>query len=150
MQNQIILLAVLSVIGFFILGFICLRLQKKIKTLMGGVASTDESLLGDLIRRLTRTELQIENLEPRLNNVEKISKIAVQKVGFVRFNPFKNTGGDNSFIISLLDQNNDGVILSSLYTREGVRIYAKSVERGKPRHPLSGEETNLLEKTLHK
>ncbi len=150
LQNQFILLAALSAIGFFILGTACIRLQKKIKTLLGGVSSTDESLPGDLIRRLTRTELKIENLEPRIDRIENIAKLSLQKVGFVRFNPFENTGGDNSFVISLLDQNNDGVLLSSLYTREGVRIYAKSVERGKSRYPLSEEEANLLDDTVKK
>ena len=82
--------------------------------------------------------------------LEKISHVSIQKVGFLRFNPFQDTGGDQSFILTLLDRDNNGVLISSLYARGGVRIYAKNIERGKAKHPLSKEEKEVLEETIRK
>ena len=76
--------------------------------------------------------------------------MSVQKVGFLRFNPFQDTGGDNSFALALLDRENNGVILSSFYTREGVRIYAKQIENGASRQALSDEEKKVLEEALNR
>lgn len=125
-------------------------LRKKIKLLFGGVDSDSETMQKDLIRRLARAETKIETLEPRLELVEQISKISVQKVGFKRFNPFQDTGGDNSFVLALLDRDNNGIIISSLYAREGGRLYGKSVEKGKSKHTLSDEEKNILEEAVQK
>ena len=102
----------------------------------------------DLLRRLTKVETKLEEIKPRLQIVEGLSKISVQKVGFLRFNPFQDTGGDNSFVIALLDRENNGILVSSLYTRGGVRVYGKSVGQGKSKQPLSEEEQKVLEEAV--
>ncbi len=81
-------------------------------------------------------------------DLQKICDISVQKVGVVRFNPFKDTGGDQSFIIALLDSNNKGVVLSSLYTREGTRVYTKPIEKGGSTYHLSKEEKEAIAKAI--
>jgi len=69
----------------------------------------------------------------------------IQKIGLVRFNPFKDTGGDQSFILSLLDAHNTGVVISGLYSRTGTRWYAKKVVVGKgSEHELSDEEVKAV------
>jgi hypothetical protein len=66
-------------------------------------------------------------------------------VGLLRFNPFKDTGGDQSFILSLVDKTDTGVIISGLYSRSGLRWYAKKVKNGKGIvHELSEEEKKAL------
>ena len=63
----------------------------------------------------------------------------------LRFNPFKDTGGDQSFIISLVDSYNTGVVISGLYSRSGTRWYAKQVIDGKGvEHELSTEENKAI------
>lgn len=94
--------------------------------------------------RITRMERRVDAFEPRVSALEKISEISVQKVGFLRFNPFDDTGGDQSFALALLNRNNNGVVLSGLYTRQGVRTYAKGISRGEASHPLSAEEKHVL------
>lgn len=64
----------------------------------------------------------------------------LQKVGVVRFNPFKDMGGNQSFAIALIDKNNDGLVISALHTRERVNIFAKPIENGSSSFPLSKEE----------
>lgn len=79
------------------------------------------------------------------DRIEKDGNFHIQKVGLVRFNPFKDTGGDQSFILSLVDKNDTGVIISGLYSRSGLRWYAKKVDSGKGvEHELSDDEKKAL------
>ena len=110
----------------------------------------DEELTHGLMRRIARLEAKSEEINPRIARLETIAVASIQKVGFVRFNPFPDTGGDNSFMLVLLDHDNTGVLLSSLYMREGARLYAKAIEKGKPKHVLSSEENKILEETLQR
>jgi hypothetical protein len=66
-------------------------------------------------------------------------------VGLLRFNPFKDTGGDQSFILALVDAHDTGVIITALYSRSGTRWYSKRVTKGKgTEHELSDEEKKAL------
>jgi hypothetical protein len=85
--------------------------------------------------------LKIKGLE---NTLEK----TIQKIGVVRFNPFNDIGGDQSFIIALLDDKNNGFLISSLFVKEGSRVYAKAVKQGKSDHTLLKEETEAIEKAI--
>lgn len=73
-------------------------------------------------------------------------KLYFQKSAFVRYNPFEETGGDQSFIVAILDGNNSGFVISSLHSRNGTRIYAKQISMGKESHQLSKEEKEVVEK----
>jgi hypothetical protein len=66
----------------------------------------------------------------------------------VRFNPFSDTGGDQSFVIALLDGKNNGVVFSSLYTRGQPLVYAKPIEAGASRYQLSKEEADALARAI--
>lgn len=125
-------------------------LKKKLGILFGTSGKDAGNAEQETLRRLAKTEAKIENLEPRVNLLESISKTSVQKVGFLRFNPFRDTGGDQSFILVMLDRENNGVAVSSLYAREGIRLYAKEIFGGKSKHPLSAEEKKVLEDTVNK
>ena len=125
-----------------------LDLRRKWNKLFGKKSETSAELLAEAMRRLNMAEEKIGVLEPRVDTLEAIGKVALQKVGFMRFNPFNDTGGDQSFAVALLDRENNGVVISSLYTREGVRTYAKYIENGAPKHPLSEEEKMVLRQAL--
>lgn len=149
LENQFFVLLGLILLASGLLGWFLLDVRRRVAILFGDGGKGGD-LQKDIIRRLARTEAKLEEIEPRLNLVEEISKVSVQKVGFLRFNPFTDTGGDNSFILAMLDRKNNGVILTSLYTREGMRIYAKRVEEGKTKQQLSEEEHKVLEETIRK
>jgi hypothetical protein len=75
---------------------------------------------------------------------------AISKVGLTRFNPFDGLGGDQSFIITLLDKQNTGIILTSLHNRDFTRIYAKTIKDGQPQNTtLSKEEKNAILKIIN-
>lgn len=68
----------------------------------------------------------------------------IQQIGVVRFNPFEDTGGDQSFVIALLDGRGSGFVLTSLHGRAGTRVYAKPVEHGQAVYALSTEEQEAI------
>lgn len=109
---------------------------------------TKESLTAVLDKMLGELQLakkDIANLSIQYDKIEKDSSLHIQKIGLVRFNPFKDTGGDQSFILSLLDAHNTGVVISGLYSRTGTRWYAKKVIDGRGfEHELSGEEMKAI------
>jgi hypothetical protein len=75
---------------------------------------------------------------------------AISKVGLTRFNPFDGLGGDQSFIITLLDKQDSGIILTSLHNRDFTRVYAKTIKDGQPQNTtLSKEEKNAILKTIN-
>jgi len=90
-------------------------------------------------------EKNFEKLSEELENLKKESQFSIQKIGLVRFNPFKEIGGDQSFSVALLDGNDSGIVITSLYTREGSRVYGKPIEKGLSKYLLSEEENQVLE-----
>jgi hypothetical protein len=100
-------------------------------------------------------------LEREVKNAEGVSELRkevsllfeqgvghFQKMGLIRFNPFKETGGDHSFSLALLDGKDTGIIITGLHTRERTRVYVKAVKEGKSEFELSEEEKKALVKAL--
>jgi hypothetical protein len=102
-------------------------------------------ILEDVLKSQAQNKKDIEMLRTICDRIDKEGHFHIQKVGLLRFNPFKDTGGDQSFILSLLDKNDSGVIISGLYSRSGLRWYAKRVINGKgTEHELSDDEKKAL------
>jgi len=122
------------------------RVLQHYNRLTKGVSSKSlKSILEDLIKDVDLNKKDIELLKEYSAKIQKDGLLHIQKVGLVRFNPFKDTGGDQSFILSLVDGNDTGVIISGLYSRSGTRWYAKRVVEGKAvEHELSEEEKRAL------
>jgi len=101
--------------------------------------------LNQLIEGTKTNREAIETVKEQLKTINLKSLRFLQKIGFKRFNPFADTGGDQSFVLSLLDANLNGVVISSLHSRENTRIYAKAIKNGKPINQiLSKEEAAVL------
>ena len=99
----------------------------------------------NLLKDVGTSRKDIDYLKSYCDKIQKEGLLHIQKIGLVRFNPFKDTGGDQSFILSLVDGNNTGVIISGLYARSGTRWYAKKIVKGKSlEHELSDEEKKAL------
>ena len=148
-QYQFLFLTAVMIAGFAVLGWMILRTRARMKKILGGLRPSGDAG-EDLLRRTMYLEARMEEMAPRLATAEATAVTSIQKVGFVRFNPFQDTGGDNSFSVALLDQKNNGIVLSSLYKRERTNIYAKEVKAGATHIPLSDEEKNVLEIAIHK
>ncbi|MFH1462372.1 MAG: DUF4446 family protein [bacterium] len=88
----------------------------------------------------------LDKVSKELEDLKKESKFSIQKVGMVRFNPFSEVGSDQSFSAALLDSNNSGVVITSLFTREESRVYGKPIKEGLSEYSLSKEEKTAIEK----
>jgi hypothetical protein len=95
---------------------------------------------------LKELEKNLDKFSGELKELKAQTKFAIQKVGIIRFNPFPGVGSDQSFSVALLDKNNDGIVITSLYTREDTRIYAKPIKAGVSEYLLSDEEKEAIEK----
>lgn len=150
-DNLIFILFLIAIIILIVWNFILSgrlwTIKKKLKTFFNGKQATDlEGVLFEEIKRLKKTEAEIKELFKQAKVLEKMAQQSIQKVGVVRFNPFRETGGDQSFVIALLDHYDNGLVISSLFTREGTRIYSKPIETGQSKYPLSKEELEALKK----
>ncbi len=93
-------------------------------------------------------EVKIRDAFLKIKNLEDISEITIRKTGLVRFNPFNNMGGDQSFVIALLDNKNNGFLISSLFVEGGSRTYTKAIRGGKSDRPLSNEEKEAVQMAI--
>jgi hypothetical protein len=86
-----------------------------------------------------------KEIEQKINFLERDLLKCIKKIAVVRFNAFENVGSDLSFSIALLDMNDDGMVLSGIYSRESSATYAKPIISGNSKYPLSGEEIQAIE-----
>lgn len=98
------------------------------------------------IGKIKEQDKLISKIVDRVESLENISERTIQKVGVIRFNPFNNVGGNQSFVIALLDKKNNGFVISSFFIEEGNRVYAKVVRNGLSEHVLSDEEKKAIER----
>lgn len=106
---------------------------------------TLQTILDGLLKDSENAKKDIAILTNRCDTILQEGNLHIQKIGLLRFNPFKDTGGDQSFILALLDAQDTGVVLSGLYSRNGTRWYAKKIKQGKGvEHELSSEEKQAI------
>lgn len=110
----------------------------------GAEGDSLEALLSAHVDKVFAVARDLEAVAARTMALEDASRLAISRLGLVRYNPFGDTGGNQSFVIAALDARGDGVILTSLHSRNGTRIYAKGVRGGQPDAALSDEETEAL------
>ncbi|MBU1032166.1 DUF4446 family protein [Patescibacteria group bacterium] len=111
----------------------------------------------DIRKKFEETVKEVEGFKRGLNNLDgKLEKVAsdglgyIQRVELLRFNPYDDTGGDQSFTACLLDNKGSGIVITSLHARSGTRIFAKSITMGKSgKYRLSKEEEQVLKKALN-
>lgn len=107
-----------------------------------------DEILDLLIEKDKILDEEIEKIKKALAEFLDKEKTHYQKVGFLRFNPFDRVGGEQSFILAILNNEDSGIVLNYLYTREGIRVYAKRVKQGKSEeYALSAEELEAIKKS---
>lgn len=145
-SNLILGLFIFVLIWLLLITFFLWRSILHYNKLTKGISEKSlKTVLENLLKDVRFQENEIKNLKDYTVKIDKEGKLHVQKLGLIRFNPFKDTGGDQSFILSLLDSNDTGVVISGLYSRSGTRWYAKKVENGRGiDHELSDEEKKSI------
>lgn len=102
--------------------------------------------LKEVLGHLDALKEQVKSISDELEKLKKESKFCIQKIEIIRYNPFSGAGGNQSFTVILLDGNNNGIIITSLYAQDGNRVYAKPIKNGISEYPLSREEKETIEK----
>ena len=101
--------------------------------------STMERELADLIQARTL-------FASRLDELERIARVEVPRIGFLRYNAFSDVGSDLSYALALLNREGDGVVVSSVWSREETRTYGKAVNKFAAAVDLSKEERDAIER----
>lgn len=134
MNNYILPLLILSFVSILIsllaLGIV-VRLRNRIRRLIKTTNKENlDEILTELLDHLKLSRREQDKIHKRLNSYEKAAELHLQKVGMVRFNPFAETGGDQSFSLALLDGHLNGFVISSLHNRDQTRMYIKAIAKG--------------------
>src|SRR3989344_6030510 len=152
-MSFIIILLFLIIFFFFIL-FLFLnsrKLNKSIDILLEkGKIKDLRDVLFSHIENTKEVDLELKKVIDRIKSLEEIARIAFQKIGVVRFNPFTDSGPNQSFVIALLDNQNSGFVISSIFMKDSSRIYAKQIINSKSEYTLSKEEKEAIERAMKK
>lgn len=104
----------------------------------------------DIRKKFTELLSSIDEFKVRLGENQKALENLV-RVAIVRYNPYGDTGGDQSFSIALLSEKGSGVVVTSLHARSGTRVFAKPIREGKAdKHQLSKEEQEVVSKAMER
>ena len=121
------------------------RLRTRLDRLTRGADDADlGSVLDAHLDKVYAVARELDGLSDRSAVLEAAGRRAIQRVGLVRFNPFEDTGGNQSFAMALTDAAGNGFIVSSLHSRTGTRVYAKAITDGRSDGALSDEEQAAL------
>lgn len=135
-----LILGVLAV-WLFLLSFFLYRTLKFFNSLAKGAKGEGlKIILEKVISGQSKNLTDITLIKKEIERIEGAGLGYIQKVGLLRFNPFDEIGGDNSFSLVVLDGKDNGFVMTGLHTRERTRIYLKSIRQGRSDRELSSEE----------
>ena len=129
-----------------LVSFFYFRLNRHYRRLIGDSKAKDlKKVMEQLLDQFDLNKKEINQLKKTFEALSQKNLVNLQKVGLVRFNPFADTGGNQSFAMALLDGHDNGLVVSTLHSRQSTRIYAKPVVKGKGQgFDLSAEEKQAL------
>ncbi len=130
------------------LTFVVFKVKRHYQNL---VSSTRKNKLDEILDQLivndNKVTKEIELIKKQLQKISEEAKFYLQKIGFIRYDPFESRG-EQSFVLALLDKENSGVVINFIYTRDGLRTYTKKVKNGQgDKYELSEEERKAIEKS---
>lgn len=141
----LMLLLLVILIVFAIMNVRFAKLNRRYETMMRGMENANiEAMLLQHVSEVRDASQKMDRLAAECLRLREQTQVCVQKVGIVRFNAFENTGSDLSFAVALLDADNNGVVISSIFGRNESRTYAKPIQTGKSTYFLSEEEQAAL------
>jgi hypothetical protein len=123
-------------------------LKKKYDIFMGGFyeGKNFEEIFETLLTQVKYQEKKSIDLAKRIAVIEKNIRYSLQKTGIIRYKAFDGKGGDQSFSLSLLDQNDNGFVVTNIYNDGLSSVYGKEIKGGRSDHRLSPEEISVVEK----
>jgi cell division protein FtsB len=126
-----VVILILVVINAFLLKYFYQTNQKIDKLLENGKIKDFKDIFLSQKEKNDGLEENIKDAFLKIKNLEDTCETTIRKIGVVRFNPFNDMGGNQSFAIALLDNKNNGFLISSLFGKDGSRVYTKTIKQGK-------------------
>jgi Protein of unknown function (DUF4446) len=121
------------------------RAEKAYRTLTAGTSAGNlEAVLKDHVLQVRQAMERVTELAELTHQLERAGRSHIQHLGVLRFNPFRDSGGDQSFAVALADQDGHGVVISSLHGRDATRVYAKPLAAWESVYPLTDEEKQAI------
>lgn len=153
-SQEFLVIFILLIVVFFTTNIVLLlkfnNLNKKYKKFIVKFESskTIEEDLENYMYRVQRVEGQNAKISGDIDEIRNILKTCIKRVSVVRYNAFEDVGSNLSFVIALLDDNKNGILLNGIYSRESSNIFAKTVKNGKSLYATSKEEDKALKEVL--
>ena len=121
--------------------------EKRLKKFFLGKKAKDlEDTIISLERDIVNLKKAKDDMQKDVTTINTKLKKSIRGLEIIRFNPFPDQGSNQSFAIGMLNEEGDGVVFSSLYSRERMSIFAKPIKNNKSEYELSAEEKEALEK----
>ena len=121
--------------------------EKRLKRFFAGKKAKDlEDTIIGLENEISKLKKSKESIEKDITEINAKLRKSIRGLEMVRFNPFPDQGSNQSFAIGMLNGDGDGVVFSSLYSRERMSVFAKPVKDGKSEYELTVEEKEALAK----
>ena len=114
--------------------------------LISGGSAGAADRFGDLEQAQNATSAQVQSLAGRIATLEGLAASDLSCVGFVRYDAFTDAESGLSYALALLNRQGDGVVITSIYSRDDTRTYGKPVTAFKPTVQASAEELDAIER----
>ncbi|OON95534.1 MAG: hypothetical protein ATN31_10870 [Candidatus Epulonipiscioides saccharophilum] len=155
MKSEIIIymLIILQMGCLIFLSFFTTKLysiQKNYKNFINSNSQDVEELLKNYAQDVNMTKNETLKIKQAVEEIKEKFKTSCRKISITRYKAIADVGSDLSFVIALLDDQNDGVVLNGIYSRDGSYTYAKPIIAGKSQYRLSPEEALTLEEAIMK
>jgi hypothetical protein len=124
--------------------------NQRLKVFLAGKTGKDlEQIIIQNNQQIKNFDQEIQELFNISNQINNLAEKGLHKFSVIRFNPFKDLGGDQSFVVALLNKDNDGLVISSMHTREGTRVYSKPLIKGmSKKYELTEEEKEAIHSAI--
>lgn len=156
-QNLEIILAVLTaliLILFVSLLYLLVKVSKLIRLYQRLTRGTSGGILEEILDQymgtVNKNSGRMDQIEKKIDVMDSTLNNCLQHVGVVRYDAFEDVGGAQSFAVAMIDSKRCGVVMSSVYSRNNIRVYAKGMTEGQPTHPLTKEEQLALDQAIGK
>ena len=150
---SIALSVVCIILGIIMIIVLCKlkKLRRRVDALTRGKDTESmEDVILNFFERIESLEEGENITRSDLKDIKDNLKITYQKKGLVKYDAFREMSGDLSYSLALLDKENNGVLISSMYSREGCYTYAKDIVNGESKINLSEEEAEALKQAIAK
>ncbi|MGH2441773.1 MAG: DUF4446 family protein [Chloroflexota bacterium] len=125
------------------------RLESRLDEILGGFSADNVTqMLTEYLGTVRSTSASVGRMKEEHDRIAHLMPEVIRHVGLVRFSPFHDTGGDQSFTLAMLDGRGDGVVITALHSRSDSRLYAKPLEHGTSSYSLTAEEREAMNKAL--